>query len=414
MGHRRVRDRPLGLIPFLFLLLGGCGDPTDTTADASTADAGALDAAIPVDANDDGSAGGDAAASDAGDASAPREDAGGPHIFVEAAANPGEWTWIPIEGARCRDGSTAGIGLRTHVDGPGLILFMQGGGGCINGTTCDLNRSTFDEDDLAMWASGLGDNHIFNTSNGMNPVRDWHAAFIAYCTGDFHGGTRSGVDVPGGPTDQWFVGHHNMQLMTALLRDYFTDVEHVLLVGSSAGGFGTVISYVEVEGAFAPAPVTLLDDSGILLPTDQALSPCLQRRMRDLWGLDAALPSGCTACFSASGDGLSNLYSHLGTTYPDARFGLISATGDLVIRTFYGYGRNDCEPAASVPITVANYRMGLFALRSGLPANWGTYYSSGPLHAILASYPILSVDGVTLRSWVSELLAGEVSHVAPP
>src|SRR5688500_7173639 len=78
----------------------------------------------------------DAGAADTADAA----DAAGSHVFDEAAANPGVWTWVPIEGTYCRDGSPAGIGLRTHVDGPGLVLFMQGGGGCINAETCDMNR----------------------------------------------------------------------------------------------------------------------------------------------------------------------------------------------------------------------------------------------------------------------------------
>jgi hypothetical protein len=158
----------------------------------------------------------------------------------------------------------------------------------------------------------------------------------------------------------------------------------------------------------------LLDDSGAFLPNNEALRPCLQRHIRDLFGLDAALPAGCTGCFTDSGDGLSNLYAYLGATYPDARFGLLSTTGDLVIRTFYGYGRNGCDPMPAFPITVADYGAGLYELREGLPANWATYYADGPLHAILASYPVLSVDGVPLRSWVNDLVAGDVSHVAPP
>ena len=338
------RDALFGLVPILVVLAHGCGTPDG----ADGADAGdPADAANPADA-------------------------AGSHIFDEAAANPGVWTWIPIEGAYCRDGSPAGLGLRTHVDGPGLVIFMHGGGGCFNADTCDMNRPAFGGDDFTAWVEQMGDKHIFNPDNGMNPVRDWHAAFISYCTGDFHGGTRSGVDVPGGPTDQSFVGHDNMVLMTTLLSDYFRDVEHVLLVGSSAGGFGTTLNYVHVAEAFAPTRVTLLDDSGPFLPNNEAFRPCLQRLMRDLWGLDAVLPADCASCFSASGDGLSNLFAHLGATYPEARFGLLSTTGDLVARTGFGYGRNNCDPNVTLPVPVDDYTTGLFELRDGLPGNWAT------------------------------------------
>ena len=397
---------------WVLVLAVGCGvAPLEPDSDASVeadagarADAGVSDAGAP-DAGEIADAGGDAATIDAG----PEE-----HVFDDAAADPGVWTWVPIEGAVCRDGSPAGIGVRIRPGATNLILFMQGGGACLDGRSCGLNRSTFDAADLAMWASGLGDEHIFDPSDPMNPVADWHAAFIAYCTGDIHGGTRTGVDVPGGPSDQSFVGFRNMTIYTALLSEYFAGVEHVLLVGSSAGGGGTLIHYEPVAAAFAPSRVTLLDDSAPFLPNDAAMAPCLQRAMRDLWGLDDALPAGCTDCFSASGDGLSNLHIYLGETYPDARFGLLSTEGDLIVRTAYGYGRNDCDPALTLPVTVTAYRNGLYALRSMLPANWGTFYADGPLHAILAFYGSLSVGGVPLRTWVNDLVAGTVGHVGTP
>ena len=311
------------------------------------------------------------------------------------------------------DSVDAGIGLRVHPDAEGLVIFMQGGGGCIDATSCDLNRSSFDAGDFHDWVNQLGDKHIFNPNLETNPVRDWHTAFIAYCTGDNHGGTRTGVDVPGGPANQMFVGHHNMVSYTALLAGYFRDVEHVLLVGSSAGGIGTMFNYPYVAEAFAPTRVTLLDDSGPMHPNNEAFRPCLQRILRDMWGLDAVLPAACPSCFSDSGDGLSNLFAYLGTTYPDARFGLLSTTGDLIGRTFYGYGRDNCALSSMIPMTVEDYRAGLFQLRAGLPGNWATYYANGPLHAILAFFSALSVNDVTLSSWVSDLVAGEVSHVAP-
>ncbi len=421
----RARYELIGLAPLIVcVVVGGCGGGGQNPTDASAADAGILDAGgLDVGAEDAGdvdagerSDAGDANARDVSEAgTADAGDSGrSAHIFDPAAANPGVWTWIPIEGAHCRDGSQAGLGLRIRPGSPGLIIFMHGGGGCLDATSCAQNRASFGGADLADWAAGLGDNHIFNPDNVMNPVRNWNAAFIAYCTGDLHGGTRTGVNVPGGPRNQSFVGHLNMARMTALLRDYFRGVDHVLLAGSSAGGFGTVLNYVQVTEAFAPTRVTLLDDSGPFAPTDQAFAPCLQRQIRDLWGLDAALPAACTACFSATGDGLSNLFPYLGNTYPLARFGLVSTTGDVVIRTFYGYGRNACDPALALPVTVDDYTTGLFALRSILPSNWGTYYSSGSLHAILALFPVLSVNGVTLSAWTNELVAGRVSHVAPP
>src|SRR5690349_14903977 len=48
----------------------------------------------------------------------------------------GTWTWIPIEGSRCMDGSETGIGVNLRRDSGKLVIMYEGGGACFNELSC--------------------------------------------------------------------------------------------------------------------------------------------------------------------------------------------------------------------------------------------------------------------------------------
>src|SRR3954468_8550196 len=45
---------------------------------------------------------------------------------ISSPAN--EWTWIPVAGNKCRDGSDTGIGVRVNPASDKLIIYLEGGG----------------------------------------------------------------------------------------------------------------------------------------------------------------------------------------------------------------------------------------------------------------------------------------------
>src|SRR4051794_1571358 len=49
------------------------------------------------------------------------------------------WTWIPIPEAKCRDGSSTGIGVRMHPGATQLAIYMEGGGACFHDASCAIN-----------------------------------------------------------------------------------------------------------------------------------------------------------------------------------------------------------------------------------------------------------------------------------
>lgn len=174
-------------------------------------------------------------------------------------APPGQWTWVGFPEARCRDGSETGIGVR-YGAGDGLVIYFQGGGACFNSFTCTANPSKHDEGDFAGVAA-QANGGIFDGGAG-NPVGDWSFIFVPYCTGDVHAGSNADQAVPDVPGVQQFVGYRNVEAYLERIVPTFAGVEHVLVTGESAGGFGAAFNYDRIADAFPRTRVTLLDDSG--------------------------------------------------------------------------------------------------------------------------------------------------------
>ena len=130
---------------------------------------------------------------------------------------------------------------------------------------------------------------------------------------------------------------------------------------------------------------------------DNVLSPSLQSQWRDLWNLDAALPSGCDDCSLPNGDGLENVTPFYAENNPDRSFGLLSYNRDFVIRTFFGF------PGATA------FEDGLYDVRSSLPpSNSGTFFPTGEGHTFLLSPEFYSVrvNGTTAADWTTSFVAG--------
>ena len=51
--------------------------------------------------------------------------------FKEAEANMGQWTWVDVAGAQCRDGSATSLGVRLQENADDLVIFMEGGRGLL-------------------------------------------------------------------------------------------------------------------------------------------------------------------------------------------------------------------------------------------------------------------------------------------
>jgi hypothetical protein len=338
----------------------------------------------------------------------------------DAIDNPGDWTWVPVEGARCRDGSETGFGVRLQERSRELLIYLEGGSACFNEATCRNNQDNFGRFVFEGVIGVRGDKGIFASRN-ENPFAGWNTAYVPYCTGDVHAGSVPDVQVEGvdadsnGTTDtQQFVGHLNVERYLDILAERYADsLNHVVLTGSSAGGFGTLVNYEAVRAAFPDARVTLLNDSGPPVASDDVLTPALEAHWVDLWNIESSLSAEASAAMQR--EGLSAIYASHSDRYPDQTFGLLSYLEDGTIRNFYGYRHPDCD-APDGCVSGNAYAQALGDVREQEAPAWGTYYAEGTDHTFLVRdrFYDVTVAGTPLTDWTRELVTdGNAQDVAP-
>ena len=394
------------LVVTVTLLLAGCavestGVAADTRPDVPVD--GGVKGGFPLPADPDASA---PATPDATPSCAPGP---GGDAADPIAAPVGEWTFVDVPGSRCMNGSATGFGVNPGASSE-LLVYFEGGGACFDPVTCLAvgHAGGFGAAELAPAVKGLTDG-ILSRTDPRNPYRDWSFVFVPYCTGDVHAG-----DNPSGPGGRAHVGFENVRHLLARVVPAYASADRVLVSGSSAGGFGAAYNFDQIARAFActRARVDLLDDAGIPMG-DAYLKPCLQALWRDTWGLERTLPKDCPECGAGERGGLGAVLPFLARKYPASRFAYLSATQDLTIRTFFGFGFSDRCASLSL-MDGPLFEAGLLDVRTrilgGLP-NAAVYAVAGfsALQHTFLGDPIgkTTTAGIPLDAWLGTFNAGD-------
>lgn len=275
---------------------------------------------------------------------------GDPITDPQAVNNPHH---IRFPDARCMTGAGAqglsGITLQIQPGADRLVIYLQGGGLCVDDLTC----------------AGVRNPDGLPTDPSVLLTRDWileggtlfrdppfdsaHQVFVHYCSGDFHAGNQTTpVSAPGTAVDgRVYTGRANMQAFLGRLVPTFGvggphEVDQVVLTGSSAGALGTVMNYDLVQTAFGCTPVHAYVDSAPPLTTG-AVPGCYQRDWDAVLNLDPSVPATCSNC-DFSNENADNILPHLTRTYPGRRFGWYSASGDCVLRQLLSVPSPSCDP----------------------------------------------------------------------
>lgn len=356
----------------------------------------------------------------------------------------GDWTYHTVEGAVCRDGTPAGYYIRRGTK-KNLMIFLNGGGVCYDDFFCSINpkniNTSLPGETLISAVANIGtgalapqrqvppDAGIFQ-KDPRNPVADWSMVFVPYCTGDVYGGTKENAVVPGTTLPpQQFVGYKNVgRFLDHFGPEFKGSAEQVLLTGSSAGGFGSLLNFDRTQTYFGEGTEVLtVTDSGVPFG-DDLLEPCLQKNWRELWGLDGALPKDCTECFHADGGGLAKgLGDYIFNQKYKGRMlgGGISTKQDEIIKLFFSSGLNNCTVKAADQAVPAALGLGAYPANrypAGLKQfifdiagkdNVGSYIMNGTLHQHLFRKRYYEENGVglTMAAWVGRILEGEAVHV---
>jgi hypothetical protein len=362
-----MRIASLAVSVIVLLSLAGCGDGNATGEDASVpADAGGRPDAGP---NDTG----------------PRRDANfedaGPATAFEA---PNEtWTFQPIPGGECGNGSELAVGVNLTDRSHDVVLFFQGGGACWDEVTCfRLGSASHVSDTLTervvLDEAQNGTPFVFERS-GDNPFQNASFVYFPYCTGDAY----SGVNIATyGDQVVHHVGAHNAQLVIDRMAATFPDAQRVWLIGVSAGGYGVIANWWRAQEAFPDARVDALSDCGdpVVVP------PGRWQTMLNSWGFE--FPRDCTWC-----DRLDDALPYYAEIMPPPhRFGLLAYMHDPVIASFFTLNTN------SIAADLVTLREG-----TQLTPNQRTFFVEDEAH-VLMQEPDRSPasGGPTVREWVTQ------------
>jgi hypothetical protein len=201
--------------------------------------------------------------------------------------------------------------------------------------------------------------------------------------------------------------HHGYRNLQAAVGRMVTEVAppaQVVVAGSSAGGFGSLLAYDLVRAEW-PAPVVgaLVDDSG---PTfvGTAIPDKVRNAWWDAWNLTSTLTPRCPDC---QGD-LSKIWDALSAAHPGDRLALLSTTRDQTMRAFFADPSLGPPPP---PMSGQDFETALAALAAQIDAlpDAAVFQVGGSAetdHALLLAPWAYSAGGTPLLEWLSDLASG--------
>lgn len=308
------------------------------------------------------------------------------------------WTYTLVDGAACGNGDPVGVATNRGTSSR-LVIYLEGGGACWDAFTCGNGFATYVDTGIPQSVVGqitrlaVG---VFSRGAPANPFGADSFAYVPYCTGDVHGGTRA--ETPWGVRH---VGYTNLTVMLPRILATFPDVDAVVLTGTSAGGYGSIYNARQLRDLL-PASTTLsvLHDSSVPLPPfPGAEGPAAAQ-------VAAWEPPLCAGCATAA-----ELFDDNIAALPDVRFGLIQSNADPTLRFFFSPNGQQL-PAATWDAALDAW----VAARSDIP-NLRLFVTGEEKHVYVYDQDLAAtvVDGVTLSSFMAGVVGDDafVSAITP-
>lgn len=301
------------------------------------------------------------------------------------------WTWVPVAGMECGDGS--GTGIAVYPTGSTrLTIVLQDGDRCASEAECKA-AATLGGFDAARFAKISADaNGLWNRQDAQNPVAQDSLVFIPNCTGDQHSGDHVadyGVHHSGFAN----IGHALAHIVPT-----FSKVSAVLLTGSGAGGAGAFYNYGRVQAAFGSVPVAMLNDSGPFFGTPDA---DITDAQYSAWGLAKTIDPNCEKCLPRENGLTLNIYTFYANTLLAPRSGLLCSTSDATVAA-----QNGLDPKGNA---LKNALDDLATRLKGADPGFRVYYVNGTQHGLLegqgGSLGNLSSGGVALSTFLAQQLS---------
>jgi len=270
--------------------------------------------------------------------------------------------------------------------------------------------------------AGVPNAGILNRDLPVNPVEDWNVGYVPYCDGSLFAGDVDIDDDGDGEIDRYHRGLLNLSVALDAIHSQFPEPERVLVVGSSAGAYGTVLGAMLTRSVYPEAPIDVVADGGIGLGLPG--QPWFIRSMLEEWGIAKLVPDSCENCFE---DGhVTAVTSWALDRDPQMRvFGITSLQDFIIGQMFLGLSGAEYEAAVrsetaemvaghngqyhrfvfagSKHTTVSIDSTMDFEDMEGLPFD----FDPDMLEQLLGTFDQTEVNGVVISDWLSRGLANE-------
>jgi hypothetical protein len=284
------------------------------------------------------------------------------------------------------DGPTCIYGdpFRTTVRDMGsgdLLIYLEGGGACWS----DLCA--------AKTNAGLGVFPIGWTDRDLerNPLAGFDVLHVSYCDGSVFSGDNL-VLAADGSIERRHRGLANLSASLDVATSRFPQPKRILLAGSSAGGYGTILGTALVRLAYPTTPLFVLNDAGIGLtnPDDSSVVDAAL----DEWKIGPLIPASCHGCLE-TGQFTSVVEWGLARD-PTLRVSDYSSYEDEVIAGVFL--RMEGKAFHQLLLRETD------KLRAAHPRRFNRFFVDGGSHTALLAGTDRELDGTRLIDWVVAML----------
>jgi len=330
-----------------------------------------------------------------------------PRLADFANLNPGWNSFEPGGEAICSDGSPYRFFVR-EGDPEKLMFYLEGGGACWDGATCDADLRPSYQVNLANTDPARA-HGVLAFDQPANPFADYTVVYAPYCSGDVHlGDAEQHYQAPaidGHEAHQIHIRHRGLANATTALDWTYNHVfapAQIFVTGSSAGSIPSPFYAVLLAEQYPAADVVQLGDASGGYRGFANFSPY------DIWHTDRVV-SGLDYVRGIPADEFSFHHLYIGAAQrnPAIRYASYDNAEDDVQKQFLALGGT---PAAELkPLLEQN----LTEIGQAIP-DFRYYVAGGTMHTILLRPEVYSyeVNGTRFVDWLAALASGRpVSNV---
>lgn len=316
-----------------------------------------------------------------------------------------QYEFDAADGPICLRGGAFTMATRPSDSSGNLLVYLQGGGACWS-DLCQANEEA---------EPGVPEAGVLNRDLEANPFADWDVGYVPYCDGALFTGDTEIDDDDDGVIDRYHRGRLNLSAALDVIQGDFPEPERVVLVGASAGSYGTIFGATLLRAVYPNADIDVVADAGLGFgkPDNREFIDGVLGE----WEILDLLDGTCNDC--TSNGHLTEFITWVLDNDEHMRFAAITALRDVVIGEVFlgltGAMYEDIvleQTSALEDLHGEQYRRYLFpGVDHTVVARDTTVPQMGPLPS--GTIDGTEVGGVTPGEWLGEWLDSDVESVLP-